>query len=223
MTSRRDLSSLPKPTWPYRAGVRLIGDAVRDYVATPFIKHWITLSVEGAERLEHLSEPSIFIFNHSDDLDGPVTYASLPRRIRRRLTVAVGADILEEHRGLALFIRFCYCAFGFARRAASRAGLNDVKAMLGSGRHVLLAPEGRLSTDGELLDFKPGIGLLAVKLGVPIVPMRLDGLSGTVPMHALWPQKHSDVTVRIGDPQRFGPDVNYRHATRVLRDAVVAL
>ncbi|HEV7957879.1 MAG TPA: lysophospholipid acyltransferase family protein [Acidimicrobiales bacterium] len=223
MTRARDLDALPKPTWPYRTGVRLIGDATRDYVVTPFIKHWITLTVEGIERLEHLSEPSIFIFNHSDDLDGPVTYASLPRRIRRRLTVAVGADILHDHRVLAFVIRLCYCAFAFARRASSRAGLNDVKAMIGSGRHVLLAPEGRLSTDGELLDFKAGIGMLAVKLGVPIVPMKLVGLSGTVPMHALWPKKHSNVTVHIGEPQRFGPDVNYRHATRVLRDAVASL
>jgi 1-acyl-sn-glycerol-3-phosphate acyltransferase len=223
MTREHEYRSLPEPTWPYRTSVRLVGNALRDYVVTPFIKHWITLTVEGTERIQHLSEPSIFIFNHSDDLDGPVTYASLPRRVRRRLTVAVGADILDDHRGLAFIIRLCYCAFAFARRASSRAGLNDVKAMIGSGRHVLLAPEGRLSTDGELLDFKAGVGLLAVKLGVPIVPMKLVGLSGTVPMHALWPKKHSEVTVRIGEPQRFGPDVNSRHATRVLHDAVESL
>jgi long-chain acyl-CoA synthetase len=88
---------------------------------------------------------------------------------------------------------------------------------------VLLAPEGRLSTTGELLEFKSGIGLLAVQLGVPVVPMRVVGLSGTVPMHAMWPKKHSDVIVRIGEPLRFGPEVRYRAATRAVREAVASL
>jgi long-chain acyl-CoA synthetase len=211
------------PTWPFRRAVRIVGNAVRDYVVAPFIQHWVTLSVEGVERLDGLSEPSIFIFNHSDDLDGPVTFEALPRRIRRRLSVAVGSDILDDHPILAFNLHLCWAAFAFERRKASRASLDYVREMIDSGWHVLLAPEGRLSTTGELLEFKPGIGLLAVQLGVPVVPMRVVGLSGTVPMHAMWPKKHSDVIVRIGEPQRFGPDVRYRAATRALREAVESL
>jgi long-chain acyl-CoA synthetase len=211
------------PTWPYRRAVRIVGNAVRDYVLAPFIQHWITLSVEGVERLDGLCEPAIFIFNHSDDLDGPVTFEALPRRVRRRLSVAVGSDIFDDHPILAFILRLNYAAFAFERRKATRASLDYVREMIDSGWHVLLAPEGRLSTTGELLEFKSGIGLLAVQLGVPVVPMRVVGLSGTVPMHAWWPKKHSDVIVRIGDPQRFGPDARYRAATRALRDAVETL
>ncbi|HWD95175.1 MAG TPA: lysophospholipid acyltransferase family protein [Acidimicrobiales bacterium] len=211
------------PTWPYRRSVRVAGNALRDYVVAPFLQHWITLSVEGAERLDGLSEPSIFIFNHSDDLDGPVTFEALPRRVRRRLSVAVGADILDDHPILSFILRLCFGAFAFERRKTTRASLDYVREMIDSGWHVLLAPEGRLSTTGELLEFKSGIGLLAVQLGVPVVPMRIVGLSGTVPMHAMWPKKHSDVMVRIGEPQRFGPEVRYRAATRALREAVESL
>ncbi len=211
------------PTWPFRRPVRIVGNALRDYVVAPFIQHWVTLNVEGAERLDDLSEPSLFIFNHSDDLDGPVTFEALPQRIRRRLSVAVGADIMEDHPILARFLRLCFAAFAFERRQATRSSLDYVREMIDSGWHVLLAPEGRLSTSGELLEFKSGVGLLAVQLGVPVVPMRIVGLSGTVPMHALWPKRHSDVIVRIGEPQRFGPDVRYRAATRALREAVASL
>jgi long-chain acyl-CoA synthetase len=211
------------PTWPFRRAVRIVGNAVRDYAVAPFIQHWVSLTVEGAERLDGLNEPSLFIFNHSDDLDGPVTFEALPRRVRRRLSVAVGADILEDHPILSFILRLCFAAFAFERRKATRASLDYVREMIDSGWHVLLAPEGRLSTTGELLEFKSGIGLLAVQLGVPVVPMRVVGLSGTVPMHAKWPKKHSDVIVRIGEPQRFGPDVRYRAATRALREAVESL
>jgi 1-acyl-sn-glycerol-3-phosphate acyltransferase len=146
----------------------------------------------------------------------------LPREIRRKLSVATGANILADHRGLAFVIRLCYAGFSFARRAF-RPSLAYVGELMASGRHVLLAPEGELSANGELGEFKGGIGLLAVSLGAPIVPMRLDGLWGTVPMHALWPKRHSNVTLRIGAPQRFGPDAKYREVTATLRDAVLAL
>ena len=94
---RAGVSSMP--TWPFRRLVRIAGNAVRDYAVAPFIQHWISLNVDGAERLDGLSEPSIFIFNHSDDFDAPVIYAALPRKIRRKLSVATGANILADHRG----------------------------------------------------------------------------------------------------------------------------
>ena len=200
----------------------MVGDTVRDGVVTPFIKHWVSITTEGAENIRNLNESAIFIFNHSDDFDAPVIYAALPREIRRKLSVATGANILADHRGLAFVIRLCYAGFSFARRAF-RPSLAYVGELMSSGRHVLLAPEGELSANGELGEFKGGIGLLAVSLGAPIVPMRLDGLWGTVPMHALWPKRHSNVTLRIGAPQRFGPDAKYREVTATLRDAVLAL
>jgi hypothetical protein len=42
-------------------------------------------------------------------------------------------------------------------------------------------------------------------------------------MHALWPQRHSDVTLRIGVPQRFPSDAKYREVTLALRQAVLSL
>ena len=210
------------PTWPFRRSVRVVGDALRDCVVTPFIKHWVSITTEGSDNLRGLNESSIFIFNHSDDFDAPVIYAALPRRVRRRLSVATGENILADHRGLAFVIRLCYAGFSFARRAF-RPSLAYVGELMASGRHVLLAPEGQLSADGELAEFKAGVGLLAVSLGAPVVPMRLDGLWGTVPMHALWPKRHSVVTLRIGAPLRFGPEDKYREVTTALRDAVQRL
>lgn len=222
MVSNHESAISPTPAWPYRRSVRVVGDLLRDCVVTPFIKHWVSISTEGADNLRGLNEPAIFIFNHTDDFDGPVIYAALPRRIRRKLSVATGANILADHRGLAFVIRLCYAGFSFARRAF-RPSLAYVDELMASGRNILLAPEGHLSEDGELAEFKGGIGLLAVTLGAPVVPMRLDGLWGTVPMHSLWPKRHSKVTLRIGAPLRFGPDAKYREVTVALHDAVKAL
>jgi len=211
------------PTWPFRPNVRALGGALRDLVLTRIAKHWVTLTVEGAENLDGLTTSGLFIFNHSDDFDVPVLYAAVPTRIRRRLAVAVGANIMDEHPILAFVARFFYAGFAFARVPPFRSSLRYVGELVASGRHVLLAPEGELSENGELGEFKPGIGLLAIKLGVPVIPMRIDGLYGTVPMHAWWPKRHSTVTVHIGAPLTFGRDDKPRDVAIALREAVQSL
>jgi len=48
------------------------------------------------------------------------------------------------------------------------------------GYSVLIFPEGEVnnSEDGKMVAFQPGIGILAQNLGLPIIPMRLDGVWG---------------------------------------------
>jgi long-chain acyl-CoA synthetase len=211
------------PRWPFAPGVRLVGDALRDHVVFPLVHHWVDLTVEGAEHAEALGGPAIFIFNHSDDFDGPVVFQALSPRVRRRLCVAMGADVMAEHRVLAFLARLLYAAFPFARSEPYLASLQYVGEMIDQGRHVLIAPEGRLSVDGQLQPFKNGIGLLAVNLGVPVVPMKTIGLAGTVPLHAKWPRKHSRATVRIGAPMTFSAGQDYDEVTETLRRAVAGL
>ncbi|MCU1363176.1 MAG: hypothetical protein JWM55_1004 [Acidimicrobiaceae bacterium] len=208
------------PTWPYRRDVRLVGDAFRDHLIAPAVRHWVSLQVEGSEHLARLSAPSLFIFNHTDDLDGPVIYEALPPKIRRRMTVAIGADIMRDHPALAFAARFGWGSFAFSRSAPLRPSLKNVARMLDTGHHVLFAPEGQLSTNGELLDFKPGIGYMVARLGVAVVPLKTKGLSGTMPLHAKFPKRRSDVIVKFGEPMSFGKTKNYVEVTEWLRRAV---
>ena len=212
--------ALREPTWTYRPAVRRLGDALRDHVVAPLVGHWVSLTVAGLENLTDLDGPAIFIFNHTDDFDGPVIYQALPRAIRRRLAVATAADVMTEHRLLALIVRLCFAGFAFARKEPYRRSLEYVGRMIDRGWNVLIAPEGRLSTTGELLDFKSGIGLLAANLGVAIVPVKTVGLAGTVPLHARWPRRHSDVVVRIGPPQRVAPTQDYDAVTAMLQQTL---
>ena len=208
------------PRWPYWRPVRVLGDAVREGIVDPLVRVWVRTDVEGAEHLETLSGPALFIFNHSDDFDGPVVYRALPRSIRRRLAVAAGDDVLRDHRGLALVIRWCFAGFSFARSEPYLASLENVGTMIDRGWNILIAPEGRIDNSGTLRPFKTGIGLLAVNLQVPVVPVKTIGLTGTVPLHSKWPKKHSRVVVRIGAPASFGRHENYEDVTEALHQLV---
>jgi long-chain acyl-CoA synthetase len=214
--------SIP-PLWPYWRAVRVIGNALRDHVIYRLVRRWVRMDVVGADQLVGLETPAIFIFNHSDDFDGPVIYEAVPRELRRRLAVATGADVMHDHRLLAFVVRLCYAGFAFARSEPYVPSLQYVGEMLDKGWNVLIAPEGHLSTNAQLQPFKSGIGLLAVNLRVPIVPLKTFGLAGTVPLHAKWPKKRSRVTVRIGSPLRFSPTLDYEDVTESLQRAMEAL
>ncbi len=216
-------ASAPQAKWTYWRGVRAAGNAVRDWVVGPIVRHWVALTVEGLDELAALDSPALFIFNHSDDFDGPVIYLALPRTVRRRLAVATGADVMHDHKILAFVVRLFYAGFPFARSEPYLPSLEYVGEMVDRGWNVLISPEGHISPSGELQPFKSGIGLLAVNLGVPVVPMKTIGLYGTVPLHAKWPKKRSRATVRVGAPQRFGPDMDYEAVTEALQRAMQEL
>ncbi len=206
----------PRPSWPYRRWVRLLGDAAREAVIDRLVGIWVSVSVEGQDRLDGLDTPALYIFNHSDDFDGPVVYRALPRRIRAHLAVAAADDVMREHKILAFVIRFCFAGFNLARTEPYLPSLEYVGTLVDKGWSVVLAPEGRLSTDGVLQPFKTGIGMLAVNLDVPVVPLKTLGLFGTVPLHSRWPKRHSSVTVRIGEPVTFGRHLEYEEVTLML-------
>ena len=93
-----------------------------------------------------------------------------------------------------------------------------------SGYSVLVFPEGVVnnSADGRMAPFQSGIGLLAENLGIPVVPMRLDGV---------WQMKREgrrlaqlgEITVRIGTPLTFAPGTPPGEIARQLETIVKSL
>lgn len=211
------------PVWPYWRWVRFVGNGLRDGVLHAIVRVWVRAEVVGAEVLDDLTYPAIFIFNHCDDFDGPVIYQALPPKIRKRLAVATADDVLRNHRALAFLARLCFAGFSFARSEPYMPSLEYVGEMIDRQWNVLIAPEGAISRTAELQEFKSGIGLLAVSLGVPVIPLKTVGLAGTVPLHAKWPKRRSRVTVRVGQPMRFGPEMNYGDVTETLHRAMELL
>jgi long-chain acyl-CoA synthetase len=83
------------------------------------------------------------------------------------------------------------------REAGTRQTLRYVGDVLNGGDSVLIFPEGRRTTKG-IVPFRPGVGMMASKLGVPVIPVRIDGLDTVLPSTARWPVRGP---VRVS----FGP------------------
>lgn len=67
-----------------------------------------------------------------------------------------------------------------------RAMMTECERALEGGIPVMLFPEGTRSKDGELLPFKDGAFQLAIKMGVPVLPLAIAGTRQMRPKHSLW-------------------------------------
>jgi 1-acyl-sn-glycerol-3-phosphate acyltransferase len=105
------------------------------------------------------------------------------------------------------------------REAGTRQTLRYIGEVTADGYSVLIFPEGR--REGEVGRFMPGIGMIASKLDVPVVPVRIEGLDTVLHPKMRFP-KRGPVRVSFGEPIRLAGE-DYAGLARQVEDAVRAL
>jgi 1-acyl-sn-glycerol-3-phosphate acyltransferase len=180
--------------------------------------------------------PVLLCGNHASHLDAPAILAALPRDVALRASTAAAKDVFggDRHPWRSLASRLTTASLPIEREAEFAKGLRVLERVLEERRPLVLFPEGKRSSDGQLLPFKPGAAMLAIRTGSPIVPVRLDGVDRALPKGTCLPTA-ADVKVRFGTPIDPAP---YRQAiaegrmtrkqayaamTAALKDAIVAM
>ena len=87
------------------------------------------------------------------------------------------------------------------------AAMERIAEELQAGNVVCIFPEGRLTKDGEMQDFKPGVERILERTPVPVIPVALGGLWGSVFSHQpgrcaarALQRLRSNVHVKVGEP-----------------------
>jgi long-chain acyl-CoA synthetase len=177
---------------------------------------FMDLSVSGTEHVLALSGPVIFAANHQSHLDTPAILLALPRPRRYRVAPAMAKEFFTAHFNPSTVSRrewlgntlnyYLACEFFNAfpipqREAGTRQTLRYVGEVMADGFDVLIFPEGHRST-GPIGRFRPGVGMIAARLDVPVVPVRISGLDKVMPPDSLSP-KRGPVHVAFGPPIRL--------------------
>ncbi len=103
----------------------------------------------------------------------------------------------------------------------TRQSLRYAGELVEEGWSILIFPEGERTLTGEMGHFYPGVAMIASRMHVPVVPVRLVGLDQVLPRHTKWPRR-GPVEVKIGAPILLQGE-SYAALARQLEEAVRAL
>lgn len=162
-----------------------------------------TVHVRGAEHVP-TAGPALLAANHVSRLD-PVVLLLVAHRCGRKVRI-MGVQEVHDHPLVGWFVR-AGRHIPVVQGSPSRAPLLAAEQALAAGELVLVYPEGTIPEAGAEVAAKGGVGLLASRTGVPVVPLRSRGLERGVP--AGWrPWRRLRATVDVGPPVVL-PDVTH--------------
>ncbi|HLK05860.1 MAG TPA: lysophospholipid acyltransferase family protein [Candidatus Acidoferrum sp.] len=129
----------------------------------------VKVKVSGLERIPEGA--CLFAANHTSSADAPAVVGAIPRRIAILLKKSLFAyPIVGQAFTLAHFI-----PVERNNHDSAIASLEKATKAMREGQSFLIYPEGTRSNDGRLGEFKRGAVVMAIKAGVPIVPMVCAG------------------------------------------------
>src|SRR5205823_8701438 len=129
----------------------------------------VRVRVKGAERIP--KGVCLFAANHTSAADAPAVIGAIPRRI---------AVLLKESLFQWPIVGQACRSVNFvpvnrSHRESAIASVEKATEAMKGGQSFLIYPEGTRSPDGRLQEFKRGAVVMAIKAGVPIVPMVCAG------------------------------------------------
>jgi long-chain acyl-CoA synthetase len=193
--------------------------------------------IEGRENLRGWNGPMLVVCNHVSDLDFAFIHTALPGRLRHSIATATrGEDLEALHTPAAgrgffggVYDRVKWVLgvsllnlFPLPREAGFRQSFAYAGEAVDRGYSVLVFPEGRHSGDGKMNPFRAGIGLLAVNLGIPVLPMRIAGLFEVKRAGRKF-ARPGEIGVRIGTPVKFEAAMDAEQIARELQRRVEEL
>jgi long-chain acyl-CoA synthetase len=182
--------------WP----VRILRTVLWYVLASPAMKLRLKIHAAGLENLRKLTPPVLFVANHQSILDAPVILRALPPSWRRKLSPAMGANRPTLDLAAASFFFNTYLLP--ITSVGLRGAIQHTAWLADHGYSPLVFPEGKRTPDGNLLPFRPGIGVIVKETGLPVVPVLLHGVFEIWPEHARGPGK-GDIQVHFGEPFDF--------------------
>ncbi len=128
----------------------------------------IKVEVSGGEQLQP-GQPYLFLSNHQGNFDGPILFYAT----RRNLRAVVKKELMKIPVLSQVFSRVDFVPVDRSDPLRARASIDRAAQLLKGGLSFFAFPEGTRSRDGNLGEFKKGVFVMAIKAGVPVVPVTI--------------------------------------------------
>ena len=179
---------------------RLVGQSMVTRIAYSLVRNllfilsklWFRVSVSGREHLPR-SGPYIIAPVHRSNIDTPLSSFVTPRRVR-----FMGKDSLWKQKQIGVFLSLLG-GFPVSRGTADLEALKRCVSVLDAGEPLVMFPEGTRQSGPKLHPLFEGPAYVALKRGVPIVPVGIGGSERVMRKGSkmIWPHK---CHVTVGAP-----------------------
>jgi long-chain acyl-CoA synthetase len=217
------------PTWPWSRIQSAIRSLFIELVMRPLVA---ILANPRIDRIEAPLKPVLIVANHVTVYDVPLILYALPGAMRRHVAVAMAGEMMmnfRKSRNLGnWFLNLCgppayflitalFNVFPLPQLANFRKSFAHAGRAMDQGFHVLVFPEGRRTEDRVMHAFQKGSGMLWKELQCNALPVYLSGMS-----EGKWFRSNA-LSIRVGKPISYDPNLDAAAATSVLEQAVRSL
>ena len=222
------------PHWPWTWPVRSLRIVFLEAIVRPLIRLLATPRIEPSAP-DLTNGPFLIIANHVTAYDAALVLYALPLPMRRRISIAMSGEMLLDFRrsrnqGNVIFdalaplaywlVTALFNVFPLPRLRGFRRSFAHAGEAIDHGYSVLIFPEGHRSQDAILQPFRPGIGLLAKDVRVPVLPVALKGLD-TMKRSGWF--RSGRLNIHIGAPIYIDEVSDAATITRLLEDTMRSL
>ena len=176
---------------------------------------FLPVSVDGAEHIQK-GQSYVFVANHQSMFDVWLVYGWLP---------VIFKWLMKAELRKVPFVGTACKAAGhiFVDRRNAKAAMDsirNVEKQLVNGVCTVIFPEGTRSATGEVGRFKRGAFQIAIDLGLPVIPLSLDGCFEALPKGKPFVHHHP-VHMHIGEPIDLKQFEDPNEAIEAVRNAVI--
>jgi len=168
------------------------------YFCKMFFKWYCPLKVKGQENLP--ATPYILFSNHCSHLDTPVLMLATGKTFGHFSMIAAKDYFFDNHRRYSIVNKLMNI-ISIDRNPTKRSLKNDIEAckhaVQDKQQNLIIYPEGTRSITGDVQSFKSGVAMMAVELGIPLVPVYINGTFDTLGKGNNFP-KPGKISVMIG-------------------------
>ena len=100
-----------------------------------------------------------------------------------------------------------------------RESIQKLAEVLKKGKNIMIFPEGTRSKDGSVGDFKKLFAILSTELGVPVVPVTINGAYQALPTGTIFPRPFCPISVSFQQPI-FPEGHSYESLTKLVHQRV---
>ena len=168
------------------------------YLGRRFFRLFYRVEVQGMENYKAAGDKAVIVANHVSFLDGPLLGAFLPKRAN----FAINTFTSNNWWAKPAFALFDLLPIDPTNPMSTRTLVQELQ----KDRHVVIFPEGRITSTGALMKVYEGPGTIAHMADAPVLPIRIDGAQRSIFSRLRGKQRLSlfpKITITILEPTKF--------------------